>query len=120
MADAGPNIGSRIGRGVKALKKLVGGLTVGTTTIASGTTTRVLFDNAGVLGEYTISGTVNVAMTTNPVFTTPALGTPSALVLTNATGTPTSIGLANGTGLPISTGVSGLGTGIATALGWFR
>ena len=35
---------------------------------------------------------------------TPALGTPSAAVLTNATG------------LPISTGVSGLGTGVATAL----
>jgi hypothetical protein len=35
---------------------------------------------------------------------TPALGTPSAAVLTNATG------------LPISTGVSGLGTGVATFL----
>jgi len=36
--------------------------------------------------------------------TTPNLGTPSAAVLTSATG------------LPISTGVSGLGTGVATAL----
>lgn len=51
-----------------------GGLTVGTTAIASGTTTRVLFDNAGVLGEYTISGTGDVAMTTSPVFTTPNIG----------------------------------------------
>lgn len=91
-------------------------VTVGTTTVLSGTTTRVLYDNAGVLGEYTISGTGNVAMTTSPVFTTPNLGTPSALVLTNATGTPTSIGLANGTGLPVSTGISGLGTGVATML----
>lgn len=40
----------------------------------------------------------------SPSFTTPALGTPSSGTLTNATG------------LPISTGVSGLGTGIATAL----
>jgi hypothetical protein len=71
------------------------GLTVGTTTITSGTTTRVLFDNAGVLGEYTISGSGNVAMTTSPTFTTPALGTPSAAVLTNATG------------LPLTTGVTG-------------
>jgi hypothetical protein len=34
------------------------------------------------------SGTGFVAMTTSPVFTTPNLGTPSALVLTNATGLP--------------------------------
>lgn len=33
-----------------------------------------------------------------------------------AHGIPTSITLTNGTGLPISTGVSGLGTGVATAL----
>lgn len=41
---------------------------------------------------------------TSPSFTTPALGTPASGTLTNATG------------LPISTGVSGLGTGVATAL----
>lgn len=35
----------------------------------------------------------------------------------NAYGTPTSITLTAATGLPISTGVSGLGTGVATALG---
>lgn len=40
----------------------------------------------------------------SPTMTTPALGTPSSGTLTNATG------------LPISTGVSGLGTGVATAL----
>lgn len=81
------------------------GVTVATTTITGGTTTRVLYDNAGVVGEYAISGTGNVAMTTSPAFTTPNLGTPSAAVLTSATG------------LPISTGVTGLGTGVATALG---
>lgn len=35
----------------------------------------------------------------------------------NAYGTPASITLTNATGLPISSGVSGLGTGVATALG---
>lgn len=40
----------------------------------------------------------------SPTLVTPALGTPSAVVLTN------------GTGLPVSTGISGLGTGVATAL----
>lgn len=50
-------------------------LTVGTTTITSGTTTRILYDNAGVLGEYTLSGSGTVvAMATSPSFTTPTLG----------------------------------------------
>jgi hypothetical protein len=46
-----------------------GGLTVGTTTISSGTTGKVEFNNAGVLGEYSTSGTGNVAMTASPNFT---------------------------------------------------
>lgn len=157
----------------------VTGVTVGTTTIASGTDTRVLFDQAGILGEYAISGTGSVCMTTSCALVTPDLGTPTALVATNATGTAagltvgtattstnttnsaitndtttnasmfpawvtantgnlplkvsstklffnpstgllTSTGFsgsgANLTGVPISTGVSGLGTGVATAL----
>ena len=40
----------------------------------------------------------------SPSFTTPDLGTPSAATLTNATG------------LPVATGISGLGTGVASAL----
>lgn len=71
-----------------------GGLTVGTTTITSGTTTKVLFDNAGILGEYTISGTGNVAMTNSPVFTTPILG--AATYTTLSGGNITDSGLTAG------------------------
>lgn len=62
------------------------GLTVGSTSIASGTTTRILYDNAGVLGEYTItgSGTV-VAMQTAPSFLT-SITTPSVLASSNDSG----------------------------------
>lgn len=80
-------------------------ITVGTTTVGGGSTTNILFNNAGTLGEYTISGTGSVCMTTNCVMVTPNLGTPSVATLTSATG------------LPISTGVSGLGAGVATLLG---
>lgn len=50
------------------------------------------------------SGTGSFAGTTSPTFTTPVLGTPTSGTLTTCTG------------LPISTGISGLGTGVATAL----
>ncbi len=47
-----------------------GSLTVGTTTIASGTNTAIEFNNSGTLGEYTISGTGTVvAMVAGPTFT---------------------------------------------------
>ncbi|SAK53687.1 hypothetical protein AWB78_01350 [Caballeronia calidae] len=51
------------------------------------------------------TGSGSVVLATSPTLTTPNLGTPSAVTLTN------------GSGLPISSGVSGLGTGVATALG---
>lgn len=50
------------------------------------------------------TGTGNVVRATSPTLVTPALGTPTALVLTSATA------------LPISTGLTGVGTGILTAL----
>lgn len=50
------------------------------------------------------TGSGSLVFATSPTLVTPALGTPSAVVLTNATG------------LPVATGISGLGTGVATAL----
>lgn len=57
---------------------------------------------AAVVSDETGSGSLVFA--TSPTLTTPDLGTPTSITLTNATG------------LPVSTGVSGLGTGVATAL----
>jgi hypothetical protein len=70
--------------------------------------------NATSLGSFTSSdlksaltdetGSGAAVFATSPTLVTPVLGTPQSATLTNATG------------LPISTGVSGLGTGVATAL----
>jgi len=71
------------------------------TTVSASTPIAVASGGTGVT---TSTGTTNVVLSNSPTLVTPDLGTPSAVVLTSATG------------LPISTGVSGLGTGIATAL----
>ena len=59
---------------------------------------------SGGSGVTTSTGTGSVVLSNSPTLVTPALGTPSAAVLTNATG------------LPVGTGISGLGTGVATFL----
>jgi len=64
-------IGSGLAYDGTTLSATGGGITIGTTTITSGTNTRILYNNAGVVGEYTLtgSGTV-VAMQTAPTFVT--------------------------------------------------
>lgn len=64
-----------------------GSLVISSTPISGGTDKRVLYDNAGVVGEYAISGSGSVAMTTSPTFVTPTLGaaTGTSLALGGAT-----------------------------------
>jgi len=68
----------KLGDGVTALSALTfyggvssSGLTVGTSAITGGTNTRILYNNNGVLGEYSVTGTGTTAvLSTSPTFTT--------------------------------------------------
>jgi hypothetical protein len=86
-----------------------GGLTVGTTTITSGTSGRVGYNNAGVYGEYPITGTGNVAMSASPTFT----GTVTAAAIT-ASG---QVSVPSGTSGAPSLCFTGTTTGVYYAFG---
>jgi hypothetical protein len=73
----------------------VTGIAVGVTNVTGGTSGRVLYDDAGVLGELAVTGTGNAVLANSPALVTPNLGTPSAL------------NLANATNLSLATGVTG-------------
>lgn len=74
--------------GTIALTSQLGNLTVGTSTISSGTNTRILYDNSGILGEYTITGTGTVvAMQTNPTLSGLTITDATNIVLDTTTGT---------------------------------
>src|SRR5665213_2793075 len=61
------------------------GITIGTTTITSGTGTRLLYETSGnVVGEITGATSNGTALT----LVAPVLGTPASGTLTNATGLP--------------------------------
>jgi hypothetical protein len=54
------------------------GIAIGSSAITGGTSGRILYDNAGVVGEKTVTGTGDVVLATSPTLVTPALGTPSS------------------------------------------
>lgn len=62
-------------------------ITVGSTTVASGTSGRVLYDNGGTLGEYPVTGSTNVVMSSSPTLSGTIGGTltfSGALTLSSA------------------------------------
>jgi hypothetical protein len=71
--------------------------------LSTGVTGTLAVSNGGT-GVTTSTGSGSNVLSTSPTLVTPVLGTPTSGTLTNCTG------------LPVSTGVSGLGTGVATAL----
>jgi hypothetical protein len=82
------------------------GLILGTTAIAGGTSGRLLYDNAGVLGELATTGSGNVVLATSPTLTTPTLGVASATTINKVTITAPTTGatltLADGSTLATS------------------
>ncbi len=103
------------------------GITVGTTTIGSGTGGRVLYDNAGTLGEMTTTGTgTELALSNSPVLVTPTLGVAAATsvnrVALTAPATSATLTIADGKTLTDTSGVGAVllkgatGGGFAQAL----
>lgn len=92
-----------------------GGITIGTTVITSGTTTRILYDNAGVVGEYTLTGTGTVVvMATSPTLITPVLGVATATSINKmaitAPATSSTLAVADGKTFTISNTLTFTGT----------
>lgn len=94
------------------------GLTIGSSLVAGGTSGRVIYDNAGVMGEYAISGTGSVAMTNSPTFVTPVLGVASATsinkVAITAPASGSTLTIANGKTLTASNTLTLAGTDSST------
>jgi len=67
--DSSGNFITFIGPGGKAFNT-ASGLAINTTTITGGTSGRILYDNAGAVGEKATTGTGNVVLDNNPVFAT--------------------------------------------------
>jgi hypothetical protein len=95
-----------------------GSLTVGTTTIASGTSGYILYNNAGVLGNLVNTGTGNNVLATSPTLTTPTLGVATATsinkVAFTAPATGSTLTIADGKTLTANNSLTLAGTDATT------
>lgn len=87
-------------------------VTVGTTTVTGGVSGNIFYNNAGVLGEKTPTGTGNPVLDTSPTLVTPNIGAATAtsingLTVSSSTGTLT---IANGKTLTASNSLALAGT----------
>lgn len=89
------------------------GITINSTAITGGTTGRILYDNAGTVGELATTGSGSVVLATSPTLTTPVLGVATATSLAIGGATLGSNGLAVSGHLLLegvtSTGATGTG-----------
>jgi hypothetical protein len=110
------------GSGALSWANVSSGVIVNTTTITGGTSGRVLYDNAGAVGELATTGSGNVVLATSPTlssptFTTPVLGTPTSGDFSTGTFTwPTFNQNTSGTaaGLSSTLAVASGGTGLTS------
>lgn len=87
VGGAGTFLRDAAGNGVLDWASAGSGITIGTTTITSGTNTKVLYNNSGVVGEYTVTGSGNVVLATSPTignFTFSGAGTSGVASITNS------------------------------------